>query len=152
MLYLEDIPLDGPRQFGDHLLTEDAIIEFATRWDPQPFHTDREAARTSVFGELVACAAHLFAVVSLLVTEDDHPPALLAGLGSEGMRLRAPGRTGDRLSLRRTYLSTRRSQSRPDAGIVSQRLELVDTSDRLLMSQDGAILVARRPTGIVVAG
>jgi len=151
-LYLEDIPLDAPRRFGDHLLTEDAIIEFASRWDPQPFHTDREAARTSVFGELVACAAHLFSIVSLLVTEDDRPAALLAGLGSSGMQLRAPGRPGDRLSLRLTYLSARPSQSRPNAGIVCQKLELVDTSDRLLMAQDGAILVARRPNAIDVAG
>jgi acyl dehydratase len=146
-LFLEDIRLDEPREFGDYLLTEDEIVEFARRWDPQPFHVDREAAAQSVFGELVACAAHLFAIVSLLVTHDDQPAALLAGLGGTGLRLRSPGRPGDRLHLRITYLTARPSASRPDAGVVGQRLELMDAAGRLVVVQEGAILVARRPLG-----
>jgi len=134
-----------PREFGQHVLTEAEIIEFALRWDPQPFHIDPVAATQSVFGELVACAAHLFAIVSRLVTQDDKPAALLAGLGGTGMQLRAPGRPGDRLHLRLTYLAARPSASRPDAGVVLQRLELLDSTQRMLMFQEGSILVARRP-------
>jgi acyl dehydratase len=144
-LYLEDIPVDAPREVGEHVLTKDEIVEFATRWDPQPFHMDEEAAAHSVFGELVACAAHLFSIVSLLVTQDEQPAALLAGLGGSGMQLRSPGRVGDRLHLRLTYLEARPSASRPDAGVVRQRLELIDSAGRLLLYQEGSILVARRP-------
>jgi acyl dehydratase len=144
-LYLEDLPLEVPRQFGSYVLTDGEIIDFARRWDPQPFHIDHQAAARSVFGELVACASHLFAIVSLLVTQDEQPAALLAGLGGSGMQLRSPGRVGDRLSLRLTYLSARPSASRPDTGVVRQRLELVDNTGRLVMSQEGAILVAKRP-------
>jgi acyl dehydratase len=144
-LYLEDIPIGVPRTVGEHLLTEEEIVEFATRWDPQPWHLDHAAAAQSVFGELVACASHLFAVASRLVTQDDQPAALLAGLGGSGLRLDAPGRVGDRLHLRITYIGARPSASRPDAGVVTQRLELIDDTGRLVMHQEGAILVARRP-------
>ena len=71
--------------------------------------------------------------------------ALLAGLGGSGMRLHSPGRVGDRLRLRLTYLDARPSASRPEAGVVSQRHELIAAEDRVVMSQEGAILVARRP-------
>jgi acyl dehydratase len=144
-LYLEELPLHSPRLVADHLLTEEAIIDFARHWDPQPFHTDHEAAANSIFGELVACAAHLFAIISLLATQDPRPAAMLAGLGGGSTRLPSPGRVGDRLFLRRTYVAARSSASRPDAGVVSQLMELVDATGRLVVAQEGAILVARRP-------
>jgi acyl dehydratase len=144
-LYLEEIPLHCPRLVADHLLTEEAIIDFARHWDPQPFHTDHEAAVHSIFGGLVACAAHLFAIISLLATQDPRPAAMLAGLGGGSTRLPSPGRVGDRLFLRRTYVDARPSASRPGAGVVSQLMELVDATGRLVVAQEGAILVARRP-------
>jgi acyl dehydratase len=143
--YLEDVRVGESRTFGTYVLTQDEIVEFATKWDPQPFHTDPEAAKDSVFGELVACAAHLFAVIALLVTHAPEPNALLAGLASEEMRLQAPGRPGDVLHLRRTYLEARPSASRPEAGVVRQLLELIDDDGRVLVAQRGAILVSRRP-------
>lgn len=51
-VYFEDIELGEPSTFGEHLLTREAIVEFARTWDPQPFHIDDEAARGSVFGGL----------------------------------------------------------------------------------------------------
>lgn len=143
--YLEDIEVGVPRLVGAYTLTETEIIEFATRWDPQPFHIDHEAAASSVFGELVACAAHLFAIIAWLISQDAQPAALLAGLGGSGMGFPSPGRIGDRLQLRLTYTDVRPSRSRPDAGVVHQRLELLAEHDRLVMWEEGAILVARRP-------
>lgn len=143
--FLDDIRLHEPRTLGEYVLTEDEIVEFARAWDPQPWHLDRQAAAESVFGELVACAAHLFAIASRLSFDDPEPVALLAGLGGSGMRLHSPGRVGDHLRLRLTYLDARPSASRPEAGVVSQRHELIAAEDRLVMSQEGAILVARRP-------
>lgn len=143
--HLEDIVVGRPRTFGHYELTEDEIVSFAARWDPQPFHLDHEAARASVFGEIVACAAHLFAVSSFLIAQDPEPVALLAGLGGSGLRLKSPGRIGDVVQLRVTYLSARPSASRPDAGVVENRLELVDLGGRVVIQQEGAILVARRP-------
>ena len=150
--YLEDIEVGIPREFGEHVLTESEIVEFAARWDPQPFHLDREAAAASVFGELVACAAHLFAIASRLVCDDERPTALLAGLGGSGMQLRSPGRVGDVLHLRMTYLDARPSASRPHAGVVTQRLELLDAAGRVVMLQEGSILVARRPAPVAPGG
>ena len=144
-LYLEDIAVGEPRLVGEYVLTEEEIVTYARRWDPQPFHLDHDAAARSLFGQLVACAAHLFAIASRLASEDDRPPVIVAGLGGTGMRLAAPGRVGDRLHLRLTYLDARPSRSRPGAGVVHQRLELLDQDDRLVMAQEGAILVARRP-------
>jgi len=142
--YLEEVPLGVTRVFGDHLLTEEAIIDFASRWDPRPFHIDPRAGAASVFGGLSACAAHLFAIVSLLNLADPEPVVLLAGLGAGEMAFRSPGRPGDHISMRRTYLTARPSATRPDAGIVTQRLELVDETSRIILYQNGAILVARQ--------
>jgi len=141
--FLEEVPLGVTRVFGDHLLTEDAIVDFARQWDPRPFHLDHSAGEASVFSGLSACAAHLFAVVSLLNLIDPEPVVLLAGLGGN-LSFRSPGRPGDRVSMRRTYLTSRPSTSRPDAGVVTHELELVDQTGRVILHQDGAILVSRR--------
>ncbi len=143
-LYLEEVPLGVTRVFGDHHLTEEAIIDFAREWDPRPFHLDREAGAASVFGGITACAAHLFSIISRLSISDPEPVALLAGLGGGGMEFRSPGRPDDHISLGRTYVAARPSKSRPDAGIVTQELDLIDRTGRVLVHQSGALLVARR--------
>jgi acyl dehydratase len=65
MWYLEDYWVGKTIESVDrYIVTEEEIMEVGRRWDPRPFHTDREAAAKSYFGSLVACSAHLFAIVS----------------------------------------------------------------------------------------
>ena len=69
--FFEDIPDDYGSFVGAFQLTEAAVIEFATTWDPQPFHTDPAAAAESVFGGLVASSAHLFAICTRLFADHE---------------------------------------------------------------------------------
>jgi len=54
MRYFEDIKVGTTRAFGEYHVTKEEIVEFAEQYDPQPFHTDEDAATESAFGELVA--------------------------------------------------------------------------------------------------
>lgn len=143
--YFEDVEIGEGHEWGAYELTEAEIVEMASRFDPQPWHLDHDAAEESVFGELVACACHLQCVMSALHNQNPRPLALVAGLGQREGRFRSPGRVGDVISLRATYEDKRPSASRPTMGIVEVRNELRDRSGRVLHDTIGVILVHRRP-------
>lgn len=149
MKYFEDFSLgetrDSPRR---HLITEEEIIEFGNRWDYQPFHVDREAAKASVFGGLVASSTHLFAVsVGLFCHKDVESSgrsAAISALGFDKIRLKAPARPGDELKCVSVVIEKRRSNSRPDAGILVMRNEVTNQHDELVFSYEHAALYRLR--------
>ena len=100
---------------GRHLVTEEEIIEFGTRWDPQPFHTDVEAAKESPFGGLAASAVQLFSIAISLVTKvrKEDQAAIVSGLGFDSVQLKVPVRPGDELGAKGTVCETRASKSKP---------------------------------------
>ncbi len=110
---------------GPYKVTEDAIIEFARRWDPQWFHLYPEAAKGGHFGGLIASGIQSLAIVMHLLV-----PAVLEGsesLASPGLayvKWPNPTRVGDRLRLRVTLLEVRTSKKRPELGIVRWRWQL----------------------------
>jgi acyl dehydratase len=129
---------------GDYLVTEDEIIEFGTRFDPQPFHTDPAAAKDSIFGSLVASSVHLFAMSVSFSQHLGEPTAAVSALGFDRLRMLAPARPGDRLSLRSETLSARRSKSRPDCGVIESLSELFNQDGETVMTYQGAFLVRCR--------
>lgn len=136
--YFEDYPVGETSEFGDYVVTEQEIVEFATRYDPQPFHIDQAAARDSHFGGLVASGwMTAGAAMRLLV---DHYISPLASMGSPGvdeLRWLRPVRPGDRLRMRVTVVESRRSQSKPDRGMVRFAWELVNQDDTPVMTMNG---------------
>jgi len=64
MLYYEDILIDEPMDLGHYHVEKDEVIEFAKKWDPQPYHIDEAAAETSLIGALSACSIHILALLS----------------------------------------------------------------------------------------
>jgi acyl dehydratase len=52
--YFEDISVGDHSESGEQHVDKDEMLDFARRYDPQYFHTDPEAAKASVFGEVVA--------------------------------------------------------------------------------------------------
>lgn len=114
-------------EFGHLDVTEDEIVEFGRRYDPQPFHTDPEAAKASIFGGLIASGWHTGAMAMRLFV--DHMLSPEHSLGSPGMdelRFLAPVRPGARLGLRVTILELTPSRSKPDRGVVRYRMEVLD--------------------------
>lgn len=144
--YFEEIKIGQFWRSTEYLVTRDEIIEFAKRWDPQPFHLDDEAAAQSIFGTLVASAPHTFAIQTCLVEKLDGRIAMLAGLSMPRFELPHPVRPGDRLHLERRILTKRLSQTKPGTGIISLEQFLKNQDDQIVLETRHNIIVSCRPT------
>ena len=144
--YFEDFVEGQTVELGSFSLTADEIIEFATRYDPQPMHVDPEAARQSIYGGLIASGWHTVARYMRLVVDN-----VLRGtdsIGSPGvdqLRWLKPVRPGDSLTARFHILETRTSNSRPERGIVRSRGELLNQAGDVVMTCEAVNFFGRRP-------
>src|SRR5918995_1560613 len=80
--YLDDLSVGQRFTTGEYVLDADGAVAFASQWDPQPFHTDKEAAAGSFFGELVASGWHTAAITMRLLVEG--LPIAGGGIGAGG--------------------------------------------------------------------
>jgi acyl dehydratase len=143
--YWEDFYPGQVREAGGISLSEEEIIEFAKKYDPQPFHTDREKAKQTYFGGLIASGWQTAAVCMRLICDMYLLDA--ASLGSPGvdeLRWVKPVRAGDTLHLKSTVLETRASASRPDIGTVRSRSEVYNQNGELVMHMSGVGMFRRR--------
>ncbi|GAC1323397.1 MAG: MaoC family dehydratase [Chloroflexota bacterium] len=145
MRYYEDFSVGEIVDLGEVSLTADDIIEFATRYDPQPMHVDPAAGATSIYGSLIASGWQTAACYMRLVV--DRVLADTASIGSPGidsLRWLKPVKPGDVLSGRFTVLETKTSRSRPDWGIVRSRGEMLNQNDDVVMQVEAANFFTRR--------
>jgi len=144
--YLEDFEPGAVFPAGSVQLSEDEILEFARRYDPQVFHVDPDAARASIYGGLIASGWQTIAVTMRLLV--DHVFNHAVSMGSPGVdeiRWHRPVRPGDTLYPRVTVLETRVSRSKPDRGVLQFRVDVDNQDGELAMSMVGAAFVGRRP-------
>ena len=146
-MYLEDFYVGLIRTSGEYTVSKDEIVEFARQWDPVPFHVDMDAARESIFGGLVASSTHVFAIRSRLIHMLPVKTKLLAGFEFENLKLVAPVRPNDRLSLTIETVYVRKSRTKPDRGIVKNCLVITNQKKETILTSREVILVARRKTG-----
>ena len=127
-------------------VSEAEILTFARKYDPQPFHTDPEAAKTSFFGGLIASGWHTGAMwMRLYVDSLLDGAAAMGSPGIEELRWLAPVRPGDTLSGRLTVLEATPSASRPDRGTVRIRGEMVNQDGVTVMAMTSRGHFGRRP-------
>jgi acyl dehydratase len=133
--YLEDVHPGEASTGGPILVTEEEIVAFGRAYDPQPFHTDAAAAAAGPFGSLIASGWHVAALImKQLVDSRPYGNTPLLGMGVEELRWLHPVRPGDRLMVRREILSTARSSSKPDRGVVRTRVDVTNQSGRTVMA------------------
>lgn len=145
--YWEDFYPGQVRETSGISLSEEEIIEFAKKYDPQPFHTDKEKASHSAFGGLIASGWQTAGVCMRLLCDSYLLEA--ASMGSPGvdeLRWVKPVRPGDTLHLKSTVLETRASNSRPDMGTVRSRSEVYNQHGELVMHMSGVGMFRRRKT------
>jgi len=119
MLYLDDIKPGDQYTSRDHLMTAEEIIAFAREFDPQPFHTDEEAAKNTFFQGLAASGWHTAAITMRLIVESGLPLAGgIIGAGGE-LTWPRPTRPGDVLHVETTVLEVTPSRSRPERGMIT---------------------------------
>jgi acyl dehydratase len=143
-LYLEDLEAGQAFSSRSTIVNEDDITSFAARFDPQPFHVDREAAASSLFGGLIASGWHTAALTMRLLVEGGAPIAGgIVGAGAEILWPR-PTRPGDVLTVHSEVLEVRPSASRPDRGIVTLRSETRNQNGETVQVLTSRIIVPRR--------
>lgn len=133
--YFEDYVTGSVHEFGSVAVDEREVIDFASRYDPQSFHTNPEAAERSPFGGVIASGWHTAGLMMRLIV--DHYLSHVASLASPGvdeLRWTQPVRPGDTLSVRATVIETRLSRSKPDRGIVHTLFEVLNQRREVVMS------------------
>ena len=143
--YFEDFVVGAAFETPAVTVTAADIIEFATKFDPQPMHTDPAAAE-SITGGLIASGWHTASLtMKLLITGRQYTPAPgTLGLGFDKLRWLKPVRPGDTLRLRLTVLATRESTSKPGWGIITNRFVTVNQHDEPVQEMESSAIVPKR--------
>jgi acyl dehydratase len=126
---------------GPHVVSEDELLQFARTWDPQWFHTDPEAAAQGPFEGLIASGWHTCSIAMRLAVQAAlHDSESYASPGLSYVKWKQPVRAGDALSLRATVLETRRSESRPELGILRWRWQMFNGTGAEVMDLEATSL------------
>jgi acyl dehydratase len=145
MRYWEDFRAGEAAELGRHTFTEEEILEFGRRYDPQPFHTDPEAAKASLFGGLVASGWQTCAVGMRLMVEGYlRDAASLGSPGIDNIRWLKPVRAGDTVAYRRIVVETRASATRKGVGLVKHRWEATNQHGELVLTMEGWGMFGRK--------
>ena len=147
MIYFEDLEIGAETDFGSYEVTREEVLEFAHKYDPQPFHlSDEEAAKTH-FGRIAASgwhtAAMTMAVIARHVVLEEQ-----AGLGSPGideLRWMKPVYPGDTLHVRGKVVEKTPSRSKPEIGSFRTHTIVTNQDEVPVMSFTSIVLIRRRP-------
>jgi acyl dehydratase len=147
VIYFEDIEVGRETEFGRYEVTREEVLEFARKYDPQPFHLSDEAAAQTHFGRLAAsgwhtCAMTMAVIVRHLAGEKQ------AGLGSPGvdeLRWLKPVYPGDTLVVTGRVLDKTPSRSKPDLGSFRTQTTVANQEGIPVMRFTSIVLIRRRP-------
>ena len=149
MIYWEDIPVGETEAYGRYEVTRDEVLEFARRYDPQPFHLSDEAAAKTHFGKLAASGWHTGAMAMRMIV-DNLTPKKIASLGSPGLddvRWLKPVYPGDTLSMESEIHEKREMRSRSDIGLHKMENRVLNQHGEVVMRFTSNVMTARRPAG-----
>lgn len=144
--YLEDFEPGQTRSYGAYTLSEEEIVSFADQYDPQPLHTDPDAAAESRYGGLIASGWHTIGVAMRLAVLEGYLRHLevVAGVGVDDLRWTAPVRPGDTLSVREEVRDTRPAASDPELGLLRIELSVTNQAGDQVLTMVWIDLVERR--------
>jgi len=143
--YLEDFIEGAVHTFGPITISEEEIVAFGKKFDPQLFHADPEGARETVYGGLIASGWHTCALFMRLFVEYYLPGR--ASLGSPGvdeLRWLKPVRPGDELTLRVTVHKVKPSRSKPDRGVLFSFCEMLNQESDVVSTMMAMNLISYR--------
>jgi acyl dehydratase len=147
MIYFEDLVIGEETEFGSYDVTREEVLEFARKYDPQPFHLSDEAAAKTHFGRIAASGWHTtamtMAVIARAVVAEEQ-----AGLGSPGideLRWLKPVYPGDRITVRGSIIDKTPSRSKPDIGSFRTQTTVANQHGVDVMKFTSIVLIRRRP-------
>ena len=150
MQFYEDLAIGQKQAFGRYEVTREEVIEFASKYDPQPFHLDDDAAAATHFGRLSASGWHTCAMTMAMLVENLKANRQ-AGLGSPGidqLRWKKPVFPGDTLRCESVVIEKRRSGSRPEMGFFKSSLTVFNQNDEPVLEMvSNGLISTRDPEG-----
>ena len=150
--YWEDLPVGATIELGSLTVSREEVIEFASKYDPQPFHLDDAAAAESIFGRLAASGWHTCAMVMGLMARNFLlQSSSLGSPGLEKLKWLRPVYPGDTLTVRQRIVESRPMASRPDVGLVRSVWEAFNQDGEQVLMMDGYGMFRRRTPGAAAA-
>ena len=147
MIYFEDLEIGAETDFGTYDVTREEVLEFARKYDPQPFHLSDEAASKTHFGRIAASGWHTAAMTMAVIARHvvKHEQAGLGSPGIDELRWKKPVYPGDTLHVRGKILEKTPSRSRPEMGSFRTHTTVTNQDDVPVMSFTSIVLIRRRP-------
>lgn len=148
MQYFEDLVVGSKASFGRYEVTRDEVIDFAGKYDPQPFHLSDEAAAKTHFGRISASGWHTCAMVMRMLVDNltEHRQAGLGSPGLHELRWLKPVYPGDVLRVESELLEKTRSRSRPEMGSFKSSIAVFNQDDVLVCTMKSIGLIRVRDT------
>jgi acyl dehydratase len=145
-LYLDDLKVGDVFTSAEQVIDADQIRAFARQFDPQLFHLDDEAAKSTLFGGLAASGWHTAALTMRLLVTGGLP--LAGGLIGAGTSLEWPNptRPGDVLRVEVEILAINPSRSKPDRGMLRVRSRTLNQRNEAVQIAETKVLAFRRPS------
>ncbi|MBX7493026.1 MaoC family dehydratase [Qipengyuania sp. 1NDW9] len=150
MKFYEDIEVGTKNAFGRYEVTREEVMDFASKYDPQPFHLDDEAAAQTHFGRLSASGWHTCSMTMAMMVENmkDEKSAGLGSPGVDQIRWKKPVYPGDTLRCETEIIEKRRSASRPEMGIFKSRIRTYNQDDVVVLEMvSNGLIRTRDPEG-----
>lgn len=145
--YFEDYAVGEEMHFGRYEVTAEEIITFASKYDPQPFHMDPEAARHSMLGTLCASGWHTCAMSMRMLVEwiQNNGSSGEGSPGVEQVRWLRPVVPGDILAMRVKVIGARASGSRPGYGLITFDQKTLDAANKPVLTMISTVFFQQRP-------
>jgi acyl dehydratase len=142
--YFEDLTEGERLHCQPVMMTQEAIIDFARRFDPQPFHIDEEAASKSIFNGLVASSLHTLSACTSAVVQAQGDVAILSGVGIDEVKMFNPVRPGGILSVEAWWTNLKKLRNKPNSGFAVIRCKVTNQKDEPVVEYGYCYLVACR--------
>ena len=127
-------------------LTEGQMVDFSMQYDPQPSHTDREASKRGIHGDMISSGLQTLGLANRLWIElglmgENN----LGGPGLDNVRWPRPVFAGDTLRTVVEVVAARESKSKPDRGIVTFAFTTYNQKDEVVMTYECMDMIRREP-------
>ena len=145
-IFYEDLVVGQALRFGQQPVVREEVIDFASKYDPQPFHLDDAAAAKTHFGRLAASGWHTCGMTMAMLVRhfDETGHAGLGAAGIDELRWMTPVYPGDTLSVEVLLLDKRRSAKRPEMGITRQQITTYNQHGEAVMRYIANAMIATR--------
>jgi acyl dehydratase len=150
--HFEDYPVGAVFDIGTFTLSEEAIVSFAARYDPQPMHVDQDWAADGPFGGVIASGWHTVSALMRLIVENYLPQHGLVSPGVDELRWLLPVRPDETLRAQVTIITARRSRSRPDRGLITGFVEVLNQAGDPVLTMRPMNFIRCRPESLASSG